>query len=94
MIANYGYADGSGSYYIRIDTNKCGICQEKGCIKVCPAGLFQIEVDDWDDEVVTINKAKRNMLRISCAACKAIDNYSELLPCKKSCRLQAIEHSW
>jgi len=55
MIANYGFDDGSGSYYISIDTNKCGDCEEKGCIRVCPAGVLISEVNDWDEETAARN---------------------------------------
>ncbi|GAA0182795.1 hypothetical protein SH2C18_51040 [Clostridium sediminicola] len=94
MIANYGYEDGTGNYYITIDTNKCGACQEKGCLKACPQGLFQVEVDDWDDEVVVIPKDLCNTLRTVCAGCKPADNRPDRLPCQQACVAQAITHSW
>jgi NAD-dependent dihydropyrimidine dehydrogenase PreA subunit len=94
MIANYGYEDGSGSYYITIDTNKCGVCKEKDCLKACPAGLFLVELDDWDDEVVVIRKDLCNTLRTQCAGCKPMDNRPKLLPCQQACAMQAIVHSW
>ena len=31
MIANYGYKDGSGDWFISIDTDRCN-----GCGKCCP----------------------------------------------------------
>ena len=56
MIANYGYEDGSGHYYIKIDTSKCAECSDKGCISTCPEKLFATELDDFDDEVVLIRE--------------------------------------
>lgn len=94
MIANYGYEDGSGSYYITIDTNKCGICEEKGCLKACPAELFQLELDDWDDEVVVIRKDLCNTIRTQCSECKSADHKLERLPCQQACAAKAIVHSW
>ena len=50
MLANYGYEDGSGHYYIKIDTSKCAECTDKACIPACPEKLFVTELDDFDDE--------------------------------------------
>ena len=36
MLSNYGYEDGSGNYYITIDTDKCSECGEKPCLQACP----------------------------------------------------------
>ncbi len=94
MIANYGYDDGSGNYYITIDTDGCAECEDKGCIKACPAGIFEIELNDWDDEVAVINEDARNQLKQICSECKPITDRPEMLPCEKACKLQAIAHSW
>ena len=52
MIANYGYKDGSGEYYISIDTDKCiGCAAERACLAACPKSMFEIITDDYDDEV-------------------------------------------
>jgi|LGVF01.2.fsa_nt_gb ferredoxin-like protein FixX len=92
MVANYGYEDGSGTYYISLDTDKCSNCKEKGCIKACPSSLFQVELNDWDDEVVVINKC--NTLGLECARCKSMINDAEELPCQAACMFDAITHSW
>ena len=53
MIANYGYKDGSGEYYISIDTDKCIDCPVgRACLTGCPKGMFETMTDDYDDEVV------------------------------------------
>lgn len=91
MLANYGYEDGSGTYYIRIDTSKCAECDEKGCIAVCPEKLFISELDDFDDEVVVIREDGRNTLLTSCAFCKA-NGAKEL--CIGACKAGAIGFSW
>lgn len=94
MIANYGFEDGSGAYFISIDTEKCCSCVKRGCLKGCPADIFELEVDDWDDEIAVVKKNERNQINIICAKCKPIDNRPELLPCQKSCAFGAITHSW
>jgi len=94
MIANYGFDDGSGSYYISINTNKCGDCEEKGCIRVCPAGVLISEVNDWDEETAVVAGHMRNQIKTLCAGCKPLNSRPELLPCQRACFFQAIEHSW
>lgn len=94
MIANYGYEDGTGSYYITIDTDKCKVCKGKNCIKACPAGLFCMEEDDWGDEVVIIRDDLCNTLKEQCIDCKQEANRPEQLPCQQACSAQAIIHTW
>ncbi|MDR1131193.1 MAG: ferredoxin [Oscillospiraceae bacterium] len=91
MLAHYGYEDGSGHYYIRLDTAKCAECPEKGCISACPEQLFATELDDFDDEVVLIREAARNTLQASCASCKA---NGEMELCRSVCPADAIGFSW
>ena len=45
VIANYGYQDASGDYYITIDTDKCTGCGE--CAKICPKNILEMIEDDW-----------------------------------------------
>ena len=59
MLCNYGYEDGSGSYYIQIDSDQCCECEEKPCVQACPAGLFEVCLDDYDDEIVMIREGVR-----------------------------------
>lgn len=94
MLANYGYEDASGIYYIRIDTDVCAQCESKGCLKLCPAGLFKIEPDDYDDDVAVIREELRNSLRALCSGCKPHGRRSDTLPCQSACPSPAIEHSW
>ena len=91
MIANYGYEDGSGHYYIKIDTSKCAECSNRGCISVCPEKLFATELDDFDDEVVLIREDARNTLQTSCAQCKS---GAEKELCVAACSANAIGFSW
>lgn len=94
MIANYGYMDGSGEYYISINTDKCVNCEDRGCLKSCPAKLFEIEVDDWDDEVAIVKASERNKIKLTCASCKPIHGRLEFLPCQAACGPKGILHSW
>ena len=47
MIANYGYEDASGNYYIRINTDICEDCADYACITACPEKILCIEEDDF-----------------------------------------------
>lgn len=90
-LANYGYTDGSGEYYITIDTDKCDGCAE--CVKVCPAQILEIITDDYDQEVAVIKEKNRKNIKYDCAPCKPITNRPEL-PCVRVCKPGAIKHSW
>ena len=43
MIANYGYKDGSGDFFIAIDTDKCNGCGD--CVSACPYGVYVVGED-------------------------------------------------
>jgi len=94
MIANYGYKDGSGEYYISIDTSKCVDCAVgRACLTGCPKSMFESMTDDYDEEVVWIKAAFRRSLAYDCATCKPSSGYSRL-PCTDACKPGAIKHSW
>lgn len=93
MKANYGYMDGSGEYFITINTDKCVECAEHPCVDSCPAHLFEIVEDDYDDLVASINEDKRKSLKYECAPCKPVGERPPL-PCIAACTPGALEHSW
>jgi Fe-S-cluster-containing hydrogenase component 2 len=93
MKANYGYLDGSGEFFITIDTDLCIECADRGCVGACPAGLFEIIVDDYDDEVAAIKEEHRKKIKYDCAPCKPTADRPEL-PCVAGCTPGAVTHSW
>ncbi|MBU0518201.1 ferredoxin [bacterium] len=93
MKANYGYMDGSGEYYITIDTDHCNNCSHHGCITGCPKGMFQVITDDYDDEVAEIKEEFRKKIKYDCADCKPTTDRPPL-PCQAACTPGAITHSW
>ncbi len=93
MIANYGYMDGSGEYYISIDTDKCIDCDHHGCLTACPKEMFEIEADDYEDEVALIKKDFRQKIKYECSECKLVGDRPPL-PCVEACTPEAIKHSW
>lgn len=92
MIANYGYKDGAGEFYITIDTDSCIDC-EAHCVAACPAGVLEQIVDDYDDKVAAVSDIHRNRIKYSCAPCKPACGAREL-PCQKVCPKGALTHSW
>lgn len=95
MLANYGYKDGAGEFYISIETEKCDGCAE--CVKACPQGVFECSEDMNDpfrrEPIAVVSEPHRNKLKYSCAGCKPPSG-SPSLPCMKSCKKGAIGHSW
>jgi ferredoxin len=97
VIANYGYEDGSGFYYLSIDGDICARCSHHACAAACPRGVFVIEMDDYDDMVAVVNEAARKRLRELCSVCKDQNGNSgteRRLPCTSACPEGALRHSW
>ena len=42
VIANYGYEDGSGFYYITIDGDVCALRGAR-CVAACPQAVYAVE---------------------------------------------------
>jgi Fe-S-cluster-containing hydrogenase component 2 len=100
MLANYGYKDGSGDFFITIDTDKCNGCGK--CIPACPAGVLELVTDESDPfrelPVAVVTEAHRKKIKYSCSSCKGAQckppGQKIDLPCLKSCEINAINHSW
>jgi len=96
MIANYGYKDGSGNYFITIDTDKCDGCGD--CAQACPQGVFEVVDEDpndplRDEPVAVVPEQQRKKIKYTCASCKPVGE-TPLLPCIAACNQSAISHSW
>ena len=95
MKANYGYNDGSGDFFITIDTDRCDGCRR--CVPACPAGVLEVGPDPndplRDEPVAFVTDAHRRKAKYSCGPCKPVAGRTAL-PCMKSCPRDAIEHSW
>ena len=89
--ANYGYTDGSGTYYITIASGKCNGCGD--CVSACLEGVFEVAPDDYDDMVGRVRDDVRKDLKYVCAACKG-NTRGEEPPCIVACKTQAVKHSW
>jgi len=95
MIAHFGYKDGSGDYFIIVDTDRCNGCGD--CVPVCPAGVLEIRDNEFDplaeDTMAAVTEEHRRKIKYSCAPCKP-DSGRPPLPCVAACGLDAITHSW
>ena len=92
MITHYGYSDGSGEYYITIDTDRCNSCGK--CVKQCPQSALQMEsmlIDLDDKTVASVTEDHRKKIKYTCASCKPETNRP---PCVLSCETKAISCTW
>lgn len=94
MKAHYGYEDGSGSFTITIDTDRCNGCED--CVAACPADLLQmIEEDPLEEaQVAAVRQERRNSIAQVCGPCKPSGYEHAELPCVAACEPDAIRHSW
>lgn len=89
MITYYGYTDGSGEFFVTIDSDKCNACGK--CVKQCPKNVLHLECTfiDLEDKIVAIVKDEyRNKIKYICSECKPERNET---PCVLSCPVGAIK---
>ncbi len=95
MLAHYGYKDGSGDYFITIDTDKCDGCGQ--CVEACPYRVLEVAEDQNDpfrqEPVAKVTEAERKKIKYTCAPCKPVKEIKPL-PCVQACKPEAITHSW
>ena len=92
IIAYYGYADGSGEYYVAIDFDKCDGCGK--CIKKCPQSALELipQFIDLEDKVVaSVSKENRKKIKYICSSCKPDISRPS---CAKFCDKEAISIIW
>jgi len=77
-IGNYGYKDGSGDFFIVIDTDKCGDCKH-GCIIACPEKMLILgeDINDPDNEMIIVDPKMKKEIKYKCSPCAR--------PCVSAC---------
>ena len=96
MLATYGYKDGSGDFFITIDTDKCDGCGK--CVDACPARVLEVVDEDPNDPfreepLAIVTADKRKKIKYECGPCKPASDRPPL-PCMASCEPDAVAHSW
>ena len=92
MITHYGYCDGSGEYYIVIDSDKCSGCGK--CVEKCPQTALKLEtefIDLEDKTVAAVSEEHRKKIKYTCGTCKPESNKA---PCVLACEAKAIKCIW
>jgi len=86
----YGYSDGTGEYFITIDTELCNGCGD--CIEACPAGIYMMS-ENGGHPTAIVREDLRKRLSFSCPgaeSCKQKNGQN----CRDVCSQQAISLSW
>jgi Fe-S-cluster-containing hydrogenase component 2 len=92
MITHYGYTDGSGEYYIVVDSDKCNGCGK--CAKACPQRALELitEFIDLEDKTVAaVSEEHRKKIHYTCGTCKPEQNQT---PCVTACSSKAVKCIW
>lgn len=93
MKANYGYKDGSGEFFITVNTDRCTGCGR--CAEACRYGVMEVgenEMDPLAEEMVAfVTEAERKKIKYTCNPCKGPGKTE---PCIAACEPEAIVHSW
>ena len=91
MKIQYGYSDGTGEYFVTIDTGRCNGCGE--CVKTCPADIFTLQKHGQNQPVIEVKEESRKRLALLCpgaTSCQAKEGQN----CHDVCPMDAITHSW
>jgi len=87
----YGYADGTGNYFITIDTARCDGCGK--CVPACPYAVFEVVADEGEQLKARVKEEARKKLAMLCPGHEACLSKLEL-NCQKTCPREAISHTW
>jgi predicted CoA-substrate-specific enzyme activase len=91
MKISYGYADGTGDYYLTVDTGKCDGCGK--CVEACPAAVLEVGRNDQGQPKAMVKEAVRKKLHLTCPGYKNCA-LSHPLNCHSACPNDALSQTW
>jgi NAD-dependent dihydropyrimidine dehydrogenase PreA subunit len=91
MKISYGYSDGTGEYYITLDSGKCDGCAK--CIPACPVSVWELGRNDHGQPKARVKEEVRKKLHLTCPGYK-VCSAENILNCHSACPNDAIGHSW
>ncbi len=87
----YGYSDGTGNYFITIDTGRCDGCGE--CVPACPHGIIEVAADEGGQLKTRVKEEARKKLALLCPGHR--ECVGKLgVNCHRACTRDAISHTW
>jgi len=86
----YGYSDGTGEYFITVDTAKCDACGL--CVDACPEHILTMAQEDGRGPYAAVRVELRKKLSYLCSGIKACSAKGK--NCRDVCPKKAIKHSW
>jgi len=91
MIVHYGYTDGTGDYFITIDSGLCDGCGD--CVEACPAGILVLGREDGNQPKAELKEEVRKKIALLCPGFHSCSHNHEI-NCHSVCTKDAISHTW
>lgn len=91
MLANYGYSDGSGDYFLTIDTDKCDGCGK--CVAACGESVLETAKDDYGKLVAKVRDQVASKISYVCLGLEQGCSRRET-NCRGVCKPEAIALTW
>jgi predicted CoA-substrate-specific enzyme activase len=91
MKISYGYTDGTGEYYLTVDTGKCDGCGK--CVTACPAAVLEVGRNDQGQTKAMVKESVRKKLHLVCPGYKNCA-LSHPLNCHSACPNDALSQTW
>ena len=87
----YGYSDGTGDYFITIDTALCDGCGK--CVEACPPRILALDNNEQGSPKIKVKEEVRKKLGFLCPGFQDCRQANEM-NCHSVCPKNAISHSW
>jgi predicted CoA-substrate-specific enzyme activase len=91
MKIAYGYSDGTGEYYLTVDTGKCDGCGK--CVPACPTAVLEVGTNDQGQPKARVKETVRKKLHLTCPGYKTCSAANQV-NCHSACPNDALSHTW